>query len=346
MNSKKRTGLFAGLATALLLCVGAVGAGLIVNNGKLSPTIPSEEVVINDGNGIAIKKAYSGIDAQNHLYQTFTYTTTPQYIANKTMNFTFTFADNRANPGNYLTGSSTYNPNTITITVLQPFNSVATAHISIGSASGSITLNYKQKIDYIDITNDITVDYDWNPELYDYATAGAEDNHPSIIDLLIDEAPFDATYQMSTVYTVPFGTTNNSLISAESMRSEGADNLGDFDGGSGLIFTYLIHPALLLCPAGMTKNSQHMGLYKAFDTVFKTLTDSQKQAVADGLVNDRIQFELNMSGNAVVSATYQGEPWPVDLNFSNLYINMEVMPSWGIGNDATSVSVSSGTHTF
>lgn len=345
MNSKKRTGIFAGLATALLLCVGAVGAGLIVNNGKLSPTIPSEEIIINDGNGIAIQKAYTGMDAQNHLYQVFNYTTTPQYIANKTMTINFTFADNRANQSTYLTGSSTYNPNTITITVLQPFNSVATAHISIGSASGSITLNYKQKIDTITVSNDITVDYDWEPELYDYSTSNAPDNHPSVIDILNAQVPFATTYQMSTVYTVPFGTTNNSLITVESMFSDEGQNFGEYSLGGSLVNDWLIDPALWLCETEMDKNSQQMGLYKAFDTVFKTLTDSQKQAVADSLVNNRIQLGLAIE-SLTVKASYQGEPWLVGLNCKNLYINLQVMPSWGIGGSANSVSVSSGTHTF
>lgn len=350
MSSKNKTGIFAGLATALLLTIGAIGTVTYISTNKLSDSSTESGGSVPDTKPtLTIFKAYSGIDAQGHSYQDFTYTITPAVVKNSTMTISVSFADERNNPEEYLSTSYSYLPNNIRVTLLQPFDSPANVHVAMGQAEVDITLNYKQKIVGVDWEASFEVDYDFNADLYDYETPNANDNHPNLCTLLNNITPFPYTFELSEIYTIPFGTPNGSRtfsrIEPKDLDENNLLSALDTYHTAPTLTNLLWQPALAEVPLSQLVNQAGTGLYQFLDPVIAALNVSQKQEIADYIFDNRITLPLHLSPVADIWINYEGEePVKVVAPYI-LNINIQVSPAWGIGEQVQSMSVAT-SHTF
>lgn len=357
MNSKKRTGLFAGLATALLLCVGVVGAGLIVNNALIKAASPiggSEpglNIEIPETPGIEIKKAYSGYDGQGNPYQDFSYTTTPAYIKDEVVTITISFADSRANPETYLTSSSNSTAKTFRITCLQAFDSVATVRVAIGQATADLTMHFVQKIINAEYSGATTIVYPaYTSNLFDPGTDD-EDNHPNFVQWMNTINPLPFSVNLSTVYTKPLisPTAPKTLVSIEPEEGSNLTNFADVlkpNYNDPTLVNILLEPALTNVSLNqLSSDTGNTGFYKAFDDVFDVMTSANKQLVANSLTEaNRISFCLEMS-QVLFHLEWDGMLFD-GLCDDMLFVELPVMPSWDIGVTATSISTNKTTYDF
>lgn len=346
MSSKNKTGIFAGLATALLLTLGAIGTVTYISTNKLSDSSTESGGSVPDTKPkLTIFKAYSGIDAQGHSYQDFTYTITPAVVKNSMMTISVSFADERNNPEEYLSTSYSYLPNNIRVTLLQPFDSPANVHIQMGQAEVDITLNYKQKIVGVDWEASFEVDYDFNAELYETAI----DNHPNLCTLLNNITPFPYTFELSEIYTIPFGTPNgNRTISRIEPKDPEEDNLLsalDTYHTAPILTSLLWEPALIEAPLSQLVNQTGAGLYQYLDPIFANLTVNQKQEIADYLFDNCLTLPLHLSPVADIWIDYEGEESVKVVAPYILYVNIQVNPAWGIGEQVQEMSVTT-SHIF
>ena len=103
--------------------------------------------IIEADRGIKIKLLNSGTDANNHPYQTFTYSIYPTDAYYNSVTPSIAFADSRANGSSYLTASINSQAQECTVTCLQAFDSIATLTLTAnqGGAAASVEIHYRQR---------------------------------------------------------------------------------------------------------------------------------------------------------------------------------------------------------
>ena len=328
------------------------------SSGTTSENTNGMETTISAVQGINIKRLSSGTDGNGYPYQVFSYETVPTYTKNA-CNVSLSFADNRNNPTDYLTISHDVENRQITVTCAAAFDSQATITFSSGTASATVTVDYQQK--YLGITAagsggaSRVLHYDntkYNPK-----GGIGTDTHPSICDLLTEfySSPLyvvnkSQTYTVAlTDYdsvqfrglSVPHGlgyTTYEDYIDTTNYSQTLTDIYTNF-WGAAFDDLEIIHD-------GYGTDAEFEGIYKALNTVWNTLSDTQKQSVVtncsysfNGTSDIYLYVELprikNMTANVYFPDAARNDTYSFGKALT-LYI--EPMPSWNIGLNATSIT--------
>lgn len=132
--------------------------------------VTKEEQIIQENedivsHGVQVQCLSSGVDANDHPYQSFTYTATPSTVSASTVDVSAAFVGG-GSCSSYLTISHNANTKTITATCLQPFSTLIKIHIQShynSSAYAEVTVHYTQKFNEgfkgtYDPENDCTMD--------------------------------------------------------------------------------------------------------------------------------------------------------------------------------------------
>lgn len=114
------------LCMSFLTTLGLVSCGATdpkaVNESPVETFLESDIV----SHGMKINRLATGIDANEHEYQTFSFVVVPSTSVHKACSASISFADNRQNGSSYLTASVDNQGGTCTVTMLNYFDSVAT----------------------------------------------------------------------------------------------------------------------------------------------------------------------------------------------------------------------------
>ena len=131
MKNKKIILLFISFLTTL----GLVSCGAIDSEVETEYPVETffEENVVS--HGMQIRNLSSGKDANDHEYKTFGFTVLPSNSYYREVSAAITFADNRNNGSQYLTATVDNSNCTVTVTMLQLFDSVATLRLTTAKAS-------------------------------------------------------------------------------------------------------------------------------------------------------------------------------------------------------------------
>lgn len=117
----------------LPLCLSLISVlGITSCDGLKSETESLVEVFMEPdivSHNMKINRLATGIDANDHEYQTFGFTVLPTNSYYREVSATITFADNRNNGSEYLTATVDNSNCTVTVTMLQLFDSVATLRL-------------------------------------------------------------------------------------------------------------------------------------------------------------------------------------------------------------------------
>lgn len=123
------------LCVSLLTTLGLVSCGAAESNSVNEPPIEvfMEPDIVS--HNMKINRLATGTDANDHEYQTFGFTVLPTNSYYREVSATITFADNRNNGSQYLTATVDNSNCTVTVTMLQLFDSVATLRLTTAKAS-------------------------------------------------------------------------------------------------------------------------------------------------------------------------------------------------------------------
>lgn len=281
------------LLSALLLL--SASAFSIAGCNNINVNMQTEENIVC--HGLNIKRLSSGTDGSGHPYQTFSFTTSAVYLKTATT-ATITFADNRANGSNYLTASVNNANKTCTVTCLAPFNSQATLTLRNGSATGTVTIDYKQKyLETIGITTGQTNRYlSYNVNKYNPYTGDPSysqyDHHDSLLDLLntFYSSPFYYA-SLTSDYTISETRYGNSELTGWHVpQGLGYTSYGDMVKSSGysttaeqVAYQNWFIPALSNCYFSTDTigyNASHRGMYIALHSTFVNLSTTNKNYIS------------------------------------------------------------------
>lgn len=371
--------------TSLLGCLSTAGCSFNDLNNWINGGENVLESTINESNEVIIKKLNSDYDQTNHVYRvTFSYVITPNYVKYDTPVITITFADDRQNGAEYLTTSVDPVGQTFSITCLKGFGSVATATVTFeGGVSGSVTLNYRQRLQSIDAgaRPSLWLFYDsdkYNPTNSDQqATNVTYDSHEGVAELLTNKIQTNYggggplfTITMDSEYTIP--TASNYTYSSASVTnivpkplSHLAATIGDLIAPPGddvsntsdeyIAYHQFFYPAL--SNVDLMEPTPGQGIYYHLHHQWLTLTDAEKRAVAHMLDQNQFTsggfcFNLDKTllsrANAQVYFPDADATHLLDLAGYNQdwNLNVEPMPCWNIGAYVTNLTISDPSATF
>ena len=359
--AKKKNNNIIPVIVALGLVTIAVVSGISIysayNKSISTETTGGMQTNITEVQGINIRRLTSGTDGSGNPYQTFQYETVPTYTKNA-CNVTLSFQDGRNNPTDYLTLVHNAESRTVTVTCLAAFDSQATISFTSGNASADVTVDYYQK--FIDVqpagTGACYRTLTYNAVKYNPGGGITTDTHDSISDLLsvFYSSPLYYVNKTST-YTVALTGYDNAYFTGLSVPTGlGYSTYEDYIDTTGYaankldVYTYFWKPAfanLNIANDVYGTDVGFTGIYKALNTVWATLSDAQKQKVVTYSTitsNNSIYLEVelpkikNMTANVYFPDVTRNAPY----SFSKeLTLDIEPMPSWDIGLNATSISV-------
>lgn len=125
-NKKLITLLMSFLTTLGLVSCGAIDFKENISNQPIETFIePNIE-----SHGMKVNRLSTGIDANDHEYQTFSFVVLPSNSYYREVTASITFADDRQNPSQYLTATVDNDNSICTVTMIQLFDSVATLKLT------------------------------------------------------------------------------------------------------------------------------------------------------------------------------------------------------------------------
>lgn len=140
----KKNNLFK-LSLLAFSVLGVVGCSNVEPVTKEEQIIQENEDIVS--HGVQVQRLSSGVDANDHPYQSFTYITTPSTASASTIDVSAAFVGG-GSCSSYLTVSHNASTKTITATCLQPFSTLIKIHIQShynSSAYADVTVHYTQK---------------------------------------------------------------------------------------------------------------------------------------------------------------------------------------------------------
>lgn len=355
MTKKHNKHLLGVCFTALLCCLGLTACnGIFDNFNDAINADESSQSTINSKvtreYSVSVKRLSTGRDSNNHDYQTFSYETTPVYVSNPNPEIEITFADNRTNGANYLTYTIDAANKTFTITCLHAFNRQATVRLKFStSVYADLTVDYKQRIDSVSITANYEYNYNFDSSKWNNGTTS--DTHDRLYDIYAAPGAFTINY--TNEYTIPVQVASSEiqLVSVDDgvNGSTVADYLHIYQAVGGYSaqyywqMQYLVAPAMQNMPVACSSTNRGYSFYKYLNDQWQTLNASQKQSIADNLINGRILIPLNL-GNANLTIRHGTDTFTSPAG--DLYIFVQPMPSWSIGTSVTSVTIETPSTSF
>ena len=274
----------------------------------------------------------SGTNSSGFPYQTYSYEVST--IGNQTnpdMSISFSFADQRENVSDYLTGSVDKNNKEFTIVCKRDFDSVATARLYATNqplAYADITINYAQKLKDggLDLSQPVSYPFqDWKYYVSSYEDDIVTDSMPRLSQLL--GTIYTVAVSEYTVNPLNFPAASNYTFYGfddDATPSEPNSNMqrhwisdrflkegGTYQGANLTTLNTLLYNSafsgysLSWDTVNMYKGEYYysdslVSLYYRLDKRMNALTLQDRQTVKNNLVNGKLPCKLTLGGDYIL----------------------------------------------